>query len=51
MGGDTSAHIGFTPPTFACGECGWRGKTVLKATNKPTTVKDIVIVAEANRCS
>jgi hypothetical protein len=33
MGGDTSAHIGFTPPAFVCGECGWRGKTVLKATN------------------
>jgi hypothetical protein len=48
MGGDTSAHIGFTPPTFQCGECGWRGKTILKATNKPTTVKDVVIVAEAN---
>jgi hypothetical protein len=49
MGGDTSAHIGFTPPTFECGECGWRGKTVLKATNKPTTVKDVVILAEANK--
>jgi len=48
MGGDTSAHIGFTPPIFACGECGWRGKTVLKATNKPTTAKDVVIMAEAN---
>ncbi len=47
MGGDTSAHIGFTPPTFACGECGWRGKTVLKATNKPTTTKDVVIMSEA----
>ncbi len=48
MGGDTSAHIGFTPPTFECGECGWRGKMVLKATNKPTTFKDVVIIAEAN---
>lgn len=48
MGGDTSAHIGFTPPTFQCGECGWRGKTILKATNKPTTIKDVVTVAEAN---
>ncbi len=48
MSGATSAHIGFTPPTYACGECGWRGKHMLKATNKPTTVKDVVIVAEAN---
>ena len=48
MGGDTSAHIGFTPPTYECGECGWRGKVMLKATNKPTTVKDVVLMAEAN---
>ncbi len=49
MSGDTSAHIGFAPPTFECEECGWRGKTVLKATNKPTTVKDVVMLAEANK--
>jgi uncharacterized protein with PIN domain len=48
MGGDTTAHIGFTPPTYECGECGWRGKTVLKATNKSTTFRDVVLVAEAN---
>jgi hypothetical protein len=48
MGGDTSAHIGFAPPTFECGECGWRGKTMVKATNKPTALKDVVIVEEAN---
>ena len=46
MGGDTTAHIGFTPSTFECGECGWRGKTVVKATNKSTTVKDVVIMTE-----
>jgi hypothetical protein len=46
MGRGTSAHIGFTPPTFECGECEWRGKTVLKATKKPTTIKDVVILAE-----
>jgi hypothetical protein len=48
LGGDTSAHIGFSPPTYECGECGWRGKHMLKATNKPTTVKDVVILKEAN---
>ncbi len=48
MSGDTAARIGFAPPTYACGECGWRGKTVLKATNKPTTAKDVVIIKEAN---
>jgi hypothetical protein len=47
MVGDMSAHMGFTPPKYECCECGWRERTVLKATNKPTTVKDVVIMAEA----
>src|SRR4030042_3870906 len=47
MGGDMSAHMGFTPPKYECRECGWREKTVLKATNKPTTVREVVIMAEA----
>jgi RNase P subunit RPR2 len=47
MVGDMSAHMGFTPPKYECRECGWRERTVLKATNKPTTVKEVVIMAEA----
>jgi len=47
MLGDMSAHMGFTPPKYECRECGWRERTVLKATNKPTTVKDVVMMAEA----
>lgn len=47
MVGDMSAHMGFTPPKYECRECGWRERTVLKATNKPTTVKDVVIMVEA----
>jgi len=47
MVGDMSAHMGVTPPKYECRECGWRERTVLKATNKPTTVKDVVIMAEA----
>ena len=47
MVGDMSAHMGFTPPKYECRECGWRERLVLKATNKPTTVKDVVIMAEA----
>jgi RNase P subunit RPR2 len=47
MAGDMSAHMGFTPPKYECRECGWRERLVLKATNKPTTVKDVVIMAEA----
>ena len=45
--GDMSAHLGFTPPKYECRECGWRERTVLKATNKPTTVREVVIMAEA----
>ncbi|MCL2642405.1 MAG: hypothetical protein FWD52_02660 [Candidatus Bathyarchaeota archaeon] len=48
MAGDMFAHMGITPPKCDCGECGWRGQIVLKATNKSTTVKDVVIMAEAN---
>src|SRR3989337_360611 len=34
-------------PKYKCRECGWRERRVLKATNKPTTVRDVVIMAEA----
>jgi len=47
MLGDTLAHMGLTPPKYECRECGWRERTVLKATNRPTTVSDVVIMAEA----
>jgi RNase P subunit RPR2 len=47
MMGDMSAHMGFTPPKYECRECGWRERLVLKATNKPTTVREVVIMAEA----
>lgn len=47
MVGDMSAHMGFTPPKYECRECGWRERLVLKATNKSTTVKDVVVMAEA----
>jgi hypothetical protein len=47
MTGDMSAHIGWTPPKYECRECGWREKTVLKATNRPTSIKDVVVMAEA----
>ena len=47
MVGDMSAHMGCTPPKYECRECGWRERRVLKATNKPTTVIEVVIMAEA----
>jgi len=47
MVGDMSAHLGFTPPKYECRECGWRERIGLKATNKPTTIREVVIIAEA----
>ena len=47
MTGDMSGHMGWTPPKYECRECGWRERLVLKATNRPTSVKDVVIMAEA----
>jgi uncharacterized protein with PIN domain len=47
MSGDILGHMGLTPPKFECKECGWREKLVLKATNRPTSIKDVVIMAEA----
>ncbi len=47
MTGDMSAHMGWTPPKYECRECGWRERLVLKATNRPTSVKDVVVMAEA----
>ena len=47
MAGDISGHMGLTPPKYECRECGWRERLVLKATNRPTSSKDVVIMAEA----
>jgi uncharacterized protein YbaR (Trm112 family) len=46
--GDLFSHMGITPTEYECGECGWRGQLVLKATNKPTTVQDVVIMNQVN---
>jgi hypothetical protein len=46
MNGDIMGHMGLTPPKYECLKCGWREKLVLKATNKPTTIRDVVIMAE-----
>jgi hypothetical protein len=47
MIGDMSGHMGLTPPKFECRKCGWRERLVLKATNRSTSVRDVVIMAEA----
>jgi hypothetical protein len=48
MEGDVLGHMGLCAPKHECTKCGWRGKLVIKATNKPTTIKDVSIMAEAN---
>ncbi|MBN1784353.1 MAG: hypothetical protein JW815_01255 [Candidatus Bathyarchaeota archaeon] len=48
MQGDALGHMGLTPPKHECKKCGWRGSLVVKASNRPTTVKDVTIIAEAN---
>lgn len=48
MQGDALGHMGLAPPKYECKKCGWRGNLVVKASNKPTTVRDVAIMAEAN---
>ncbi len=45
--GNMSAHMGLTPPKYECPECGWHERTVVKATNRPTSIREVVIMAEA----
>jgi transposase-like protein len=46
-GGDMWAHIGLTQPSYECPDCGWQERLVLKATNKPLTVRDVELIREA----
>lgn len=48
MSGDLWGNMGILPPKFECGECGWRARMVLKATNRKTSVKDAEIMAQAS---
>jgi transposase-like protein len=46
-GGDMWGHLGMVPPSYECPDCGWQERVVLKATNKPMTVKDVELMREA----
>ncbi len=48
LSGDMSAHMGLTPSKYECPECGWQERTVVKVTNRPTSIRDVVIMAEAS---
>jgi hypothetical protein len=46
-GGDMWGHLGMVPPSYECLDCGWQDRIVLKATNKPLSVKDVELIREA----
>jgi hypothetical protein len=46
-GGDMWGHLGMLPPSYECPDCGWQERTVLKATNKPLTVREVELIREA----
>jgi transposase-like protein len=46
-GGDMWGHIGMLPPSYECPDCGWQERLVLKATNKPLSVRDVELIREA----
>ena len=48
MDGDMSGHIGVLPVKFECRDCGWRGRLVVKATNRKLGLKEVAIIAEAS---
>ena len=47
IGGDMWGHIGMLPPSYECPDCGWQERVVLKATNKPLSVRDVELMREA----
>ena len=46
-GGDMWSHVGMLPPSYECPDCGWQERLVLKATNKPLTVREVELIREA----
>lgn len=46
-GGDMWAHMGLLPQSYECPDCGWQERLVLKATNRPLSVREVELIAEA----
>ena len=46
-GGDMWGHLGLLPPSYECPECDLQERLVLKATNKPLTVREVELIREA----
>ncbi len=47
MTGDMLGHMAITPARYECLDCGWRGRLVLKASNRPFSSREVALVAEA----
>jgi hypothetical protein len=47
QGGDMWGNLGMLPPSYECPNCGWQERLVLKATNKPLTVREVELIREA----
>ncbi|XHH10213.1 MAG: hypothetical protein ACFCUE_06165 [Candidatus Bathyarchaeia archaeon] len=46
IGGDMWGHLGMVPPSYECPDCGWQERIVIKATNKPLTVREVELIRE-----
>ena len=47
LDGDLWSNMGLIPPKYKCSDCGWSDRVLVKVTNRPLTVRDVEIIAEA----
>jgi transposase-like protein len=47
QGGDMWGNLGMVQPSYECTDCGWQERLVLKATNKPLSVREVELIREA----
>jgi hypothetical protein len=44
--GDMLGHTGVYHPIFECLDCGWRGRLVMKATNRRLGIKEVALISD-----
>jgi hypothetical protein len=47
QGGDMFGCMGIVPQKYECKDCGWSSQINVKATNRPLSVRDVELIAEA----
>ena len=47
MEGDLWSNMTLAQPKYECSDCGWSERIHLKVTNRPLSVRDVEIIAEA----